>query len=70
MDVMTYAEETRDLLAIMIKYTSALNDWTKTRQGVLSQAEMDVILAAARPMVDLTSLISGQVLVIPGLLKD
>ena len=64
---MTYAEETRDLEAIMLKFVSALTDWTETRQGVFTQAEWDVILAAVRTMPDLANLISGQVLVIPGL---
>ena len=67
---MTYAEETQEILVLMVKYLSALQDWTETRQSVLTPDEWGVILAATRPMRDLGYLLSGQVLVIPGLRQE
>ena len=62
---MTYAEETQEILVLMVKYLSALQDWTEARQSVLTPDEWGVILAATRPMRDLGYLLeSGKV--IPG----
>ena len=59
---MSYEEETQGVLVLMVKYLSALNDWSAARQSVLTPDEWGVILAATRPMRALGHLlVSGEV---------
>ena len=59
---MSYEEETQGVLVLMVKYLSALQDWSAARQSVLTPDEWGVILAATRPMRDLGHLlVSGEV---------
>ena len=60
---MSYEEETQGVLVLMVKYLSALNDWSAARQSVLTPDEWRVILAAIRPMQALGHLLeSGEVM--------
>jgi hypothetical protein len=61
--MMTYTEETQKVLVLMVKYLSALHDWSTARESVLTPDEWRVILAAIRPMQALGNLLeSGEVM--------